>query len=116
MQDLSCPISPFAADQLLSTDFMRCPYSKLGEMQDAAPVHQVEQLPWYLVTQYDACQEVLHNPKAFSSEFYGFQDQLAQIGVAPTREVAQQMKEIGGERGMMFEILLHRDPPAHTRL
>lgn len=110
-----CPVAPYAARELLSNEFARCPFEKLGALQAEAPVHQVENLPWYLVTRFDDCQEALRKPLVFSSEHRDFGPALKAIGLTPTPQTHARMVEIGGERGAMFDIVLHRDPPAHSR-
>jgi cytochrome P450 len=110
-----CPVAPYPAQELLSHEFARCPLAKLGALQQDAPVHQVEDLPWYLVTRYDDCIEALRKPEIFSSEHREFGGALKAIGLTPTPETYAKMIEIGGARGAMFDTLLHRDPPAHSR-
>lgn len=115
MTESTCPIAPYLARELLSNDFARCPFGKLDALQVEAPVHQVEDLPWYLVTRYEDCVEALRNPRVFSSEHREFGPALKAIGLTPTPQTHAHMIEIGGERGAMFDIVLHRDPPAHSR-
>lgn len=115
MSGSACPVAPYPAKELLSNAFARCPFAKLGALQAEAPVHQVENLPWYLVTRFDDCVEALRNPQVFSSEHRDFGPALKAIGLTPTPQTHARMLEIGGDRGAMFDIVLHRDPPAHSR-
>jgi len=115
MSETGCPVAPYPARELLSREFATCPYAKLGALQEAAPVHQVEDLPWFVVTRYGDCVEALRKPGIFSSEHREFGPALKRIGLTPSPETHARMIEIGGDRGAMFDILLHRDPPAHSR-
>jgi cytochrome P450 len=115
MSGSACPVAPYPARELLSNEFARCPFAKLGALQAEAPVHQIENLPWYLVTRFDDCVEALRRPLIFSSEHREFGPALKAIGLTPTPNTHAQMIEIGGDRGAMFDIVLHRDPPAHSR-
>jgi len=115
MKHQTCPVAPVSVEELLSNALQISPYEALGQLQQDAPVHQVGNLPWYLVTRYDVCNRVLRDARNFSSEFREFGGQLAAIGLAPSAAARARMIEVGGDRGMMFEILLHRDPPAHSR-
>lgn len=110
-----CPVSHVPAAELLSREFARCPFPKLAELQRDAPVHQVENLPWYLVTRHEECAEVLRDTETFSSEHDEFGPALTAIGIAPSPETYAKMKTIGGERGNMVDTIPHRDPPDHGR-
>jgi cytochrome P450 len=109
------PIAPYPAQELLSRDFARCPYPQLHALQNDAPIHQVENLPWYLVSRFEDCVEVLRDSTRFSSEFREFGAPMAEVGLTPRPEVYAHMLASGSDRGSMFDVILHRDPPAHTR-
>jgi len=113
MLNRKCPVAPQSAVELLSRPFARCPFPALRRLQEEGAVHQVETLPWYLVTQYDECLRILRNTEDFSSEFREFGESMRQVGLTPTPEVVAKMQAIGGERGSMFDVILHRDPPVH---
>ncbi|AEG50830.1 Peroxidase [Sphingobium chlorophenolicum L-1] len=110
-----CPIAPFSSDALLSRELAVSPHTALRTLQEEGAVHQVEDLPWYLVTRFQDCSQVLLNSGDFSSEHREFGPALARIGLTPSPEIHARMLEIGGARAAMFDIVLHRDAPAHTR-
>src|SRR5271154_4979 len=112
---MKCPVSHIPASELLSRDFARDPYPAFGKLQQAGGVHQVEDLPWFLVTSYDGCMTVLRNVEAFSSEHKEFGPALAAIGIAPSESTIAEMKRIGGARGNMVDTIPHRDGAAHAR-
>lgn len=110
-----CPVAGIDINDLMSREFATCPYPKLAELQADAPVHQVGDKPWYLVTRHDECMRVLLDPEHFSSEHDEFGPALKAIGIAPTPEQVERMKELGGNRSNMVDVIPHRDPPVHTR-
>src|SRR5271170_493070 len=112
---MKCPVAHTPATQLLSREFARCPYPDFAKLQEQGGVHHVEDLPWYLVTGYQLCVEVLRNPDAFTTEHNNFGPALTAIGIAPSPETYARMKEIGGQRGNMVDTIPHRDGPAQTR-
>jgi len=113
---MTCPVAHVPASELLSRDFARCPFPKLAELQKDAPVHQVENMPWYLVTRYDICAQVLRDTETFSSEHDDFGPALKAIGIAPDAATVAKMQAMGGARGNMVGTIPHRDPPTQTRL
>jgi len=110
-----CPVAGIAHETLFSREFATCPFPGLAELQEEAPVHQVGELPWYLVTRHDECLKVLFDPETFSSEHDDFGPALAKIGVMPKPEVVEKMQAIGGERSGMAPVIPHKDPPQHGR-
>ena len=112
---MKCPVAHTSATQLLSGEFARYPYPDFAILQEQGGVHQVEDLPWYLVTGHQTCVEVLRNPNAFITEHKNFGQALTAIGIAPSPEIYARMKEIGGQRGNMVDTIPHRDGPAHAR-
>lgn len=112
---MKCPVSHVPAATLLSRDFARSPYMEFAKLQRQNGVHQVEDLPWFLVTGYDACVNVLRNPNAFTTEHDNFGPALKAIGIAPSPETFARMQKIGGQRGNMVDTIPHRDGPAHAR-
>jgi len=112
----NCPVAPFSVDELYSEEVARCPFPIFSKLQQEGPVHQVDDLPWYIVTRFDDCTKVLLDAENFSSEHRGFGPAMKAIGMTPPPGVLEEMKQIGGERGALFDIVVHQDPPAHSRL
>lgn len=110
-----CPVANIDINELMSREFATCPYPKFAELQGEAPVHQVGDKPWYLVTRHDECLRVLMDPEHFSSEHDDFGPALKAIGIAPSPEQVERMKGLGGNRSNMVDVIPHRDPPVHTR-
>lgn len=110
-----CPVAGIDIKELMSREFAACPYPKLAELQSEAPVHQVGDKPWYLVTRHDECLRVLMDPEHFSSEHDDFGPALKAIGITPSPDLVERMKELGGNRSNMVDVIPHRDAPVHTR-
>ncbi len=110
-----CPVADIDIQELMSREFAACPYPKLAELQAGAPVHQVGDKPWYLVTRHEECLRVLMDPEHFSSEHDEFGPALKAIGITPTPDQVERMKAAGGNRSNMVDVIPHRDPPVHTR-
>lgn len=99
-----------------SYEFAQCPFPGLATLRDADPVHQVGQLPFFLITTYDDLLAVLKDTDNFSSSHVGFDEALATLGMAPSpEEVASfQDAQMTVPTAVATE-LVHRDPPVHTR-
>lgn len=95
-----------------SSGFQRCPFEGLAELRLSDPVHQVDDLPLYMVTRYEDCVAVLRDPKRFSNSLKDCGAVLAAVGFIPSDDdVAAILKE----GPTPVDALIKTDPPRHTR-
>ena len=100
---------PDVEDAFRSGAFFQDPHAVYRRLRERAPVYWSAYLGQWLVTSYDAVEEVLRQPRVFSN--FGFDTSyIGQLGTAdradiPTLEYHFQ------QRG-----LIQADPPEHTRL
>ena len=77
MTDTSELASPFSAE------FQRCPFEQFEGLRRDAPVYQVPGMPFFVVTRYDDCLEVLSHPERFQNSREGLDESFQAIGFMP---------------------------------
>jgi cytochrome P450 len=88
-------------------DFQQRPVPWLTLLRASAPVHPLAEPGSFLVTTMALTQEVLSDPKTFSSAISRRTD--------PPEEVADEVATIRAQGYPYYPTLLLNDPPAHTR-
>jgi len=89
----------------LSPEILNNPISALAEVREATPVYKVPSMGIYMVTRYDAIQEVLKKPTLFSN---------AHLASVFSRSESPEVKAVraeGYDDGHSVPVL---DPPEHT--
>lgn len=98
-------VSPF------STDFLRCPFEHFTRLRREAPVYQVPGMPFFLVTRYEDCLEVLSDPERFQNSREGLDESFQAIGFMPRDP---DILQFFAEALPAPPALIHTDPPRHT--
>jgi cytochrome P450 len=99
-----------------SDEFTRCPFPHLASMRAECPVRHIGDLPFYFVTSYELCIEVLRQPELFGSGLEGFLPAFEQLGMTPSEADLLAMTDSGLDvPAVMHRHLVHSDPPVHTR-
>lgn len=90
----------------LSAAYLESPYPHLNALREAAPVHYVPSLDYWIVTRYADVAAVFADPTTFSAA-------IAQAPLAPLSDEAVEILNSGLRN---TPVLSNLDPPAHTRV
>ena len=90
----------------LSPDYLDSPYPYLNDLREAAPVHYVPSIDYWIVTRYADVAAVFADPETFSAA-------IAQAPLAPLTDEAAAILHAGLHN---TPVLSNLDPPAHTRI
>ena len=102
-------IKSFVDEALVSGAFARDPHRMYRRLRDEAPVFWSDHLQQWLVTSYERVEEVLLQPRRFSS--FGFDAAfIGRLGVSDSDDVSTLAHHFN-QRG-----LIQADPPEHTTL
>ena len=105
----SDPRPALDAINLVAPETIECPYAAYQTLRDEAPVYQVPQTGFYVVTRYDLVMEAVRNTKVFSSEM---NQNGANGGMQNYPRVAALFEKEGYPTA---NTMVTADPPTHTR-
>ena len=101
-----CPVE--VSFDPLAPEFLADPYTILARLPGGSqPVFFAPSIGYYVVTSYDAVEQVFRDPKTYSAA-------VAQAPLAPIIEQAQQILLAGGHKPQPSMVSL--DEPEHARL
>ncbi|MFN3233566.1 MAG: cytochrome P450 [Alphaproteobacteria bacterium] len=92
---------------LMDPAIQQCPFDHYAELRENAPVYQMPDTGFFIVTSYDLLMQVMKNFKVFSNLAPGGQ----RAGVT-SEEAERIIKEEG--YGRFIPTIVNNDPPGHT--
>ena len=94
---------------LMDPSVQACPYALYDKLREVAPIYKMPSTGFYLITNYDLCQQVIRDPDLFAS------------GVSPATlkpgGVPEEVIRIYSEEGWLPKASCSTsDPPRHTQV